>query len=382
MFCFVCKFNVFKNLIANFAGSNITEITMKTNSTIAIMLATATLAIMTAQPAAAQLNIDDNNVAAKTEAQFKEEIREIDKVETDYTNQARLRAERAMIRKERNYIEFSAALNGTVTAFNDPWLDTKGGDNTIASVATAHLLHNFKKGAFVIETVFDAKLGYNRMKIETNAETGEETGVWFKNQDEFSIQTSPAWQFSKNWSFGSNIKFRTQFANGYKARNAQEKENRISSIMAPGYLDVSVGLTYTCPNEKFPIKINMSPLALSSTFVESEWVRYYFDNKDEEGKQLWTGKAYGVPVSKTSLYEGGSSIQVDFDRTFGKNGIVRYRTSLYSFYGWISNLGHANNHEYVKVDPTVRWENTIDIKATKYLTTNFYFQLFYNKAQC
>ena len=354
---------------------------MKRNFTITAMLGAFALTVLTAQPAAAQFTIDETK-SSKAEAQFKDEIREVGKVETDYTNEARRRAERAIIRKERNYLEFSAALNGTVTAFNDPWLDTKGGDNSIAAVATAHLLHNFKKGDFVIETVFDAKLGYNRMKIETNAETGEETGVWFKNQDEFSIQTAPAWQFSKNWSAGSIIKFRTQFASGYKARNAQERENRVSSIMAPGYLDVSVGMTYTCPSEKVPIKVNLSPLALSSTFVESEWVRYYFDNKDEDGNQLFTGKAYGVPVTKTSLYEGGSSVQIDFDRTFGKNGVVRYRTTLYSFYGWISNLGHSGNKEYVKVDPTVRWENTIDIKATKFLTTNFYFQLFYNKAQC
>ena len=344
------------------------------------MLALASM-LCISTPAAAQLTIDDT-ATSKTEAQFRDEVKEVGKVETEYTNEARHRAERAIIRNERNYLEISTALNGTVTSFNDPWLDTKGGDNTIAAVATAHLLHNFKKGDFVLETVFDAKLGYNRMKIETNAATGEESGVWFKNQDEFSIQTSPAWQFSKNWSFGSILKFRTQFANGYKSRSAQEREDRLSSFMAPGYLDVSVGLTYTCPHDKFPIKINLSPLAMSSTFVESRWVRYYFDNKDDDGKQLWTGKAYGVPVNKTSLYEGGSSVQVDFDRSFGKNGIVRYRTTLYSFYGWISNLGHMHNTEYVKVDPTVRWENTIDIKATKFLTTNFYFQLFYNKAQC
>lgn len=34
-----------------------------------------------------------------------------------------------------------------------------------------------------------------------------------------------------------------------------------------------------------------------------------------------------------------------------------------------------------KSHPTVRWENTIDIKATKYLSTTFNFQLYYNRAQ-
>ena len=31
--------------------------------------------------------------------------------------------------------------------------------------------------------------------------------------------------------------------------------------------------------------------------------------------------------------------------------------------------------------PTIRWENTIDIKATKYISTQIYFQLYYNKAE-
>ena len=35
----------------------------------------------------------------------------------------------------------------------------------------------------------------------------------------------------------------------------------------------------------------------------------------------------------------------------------------------------------LQIHPTVRWENTIDIKATKYLTTTFNFQFYYNRAQ-
>ena len=35
----------------------------------------------------------------------------------------------------------------------------------------------------------------------------------------------------------------------------------------------------------------------------------------------------------------------------------------------------------LQIHPTVRWENTIDIKATKYLSTSLSFQLYYNRAQ-
>lgn len=98
-------------------------------------------------------------------------------------------------------------------------------------------------------------------------------------------------------------------------------------------------------------------------------------------------------------------MQIDFDRTFGRKGIFRYRTSVFSFYGWITDIGqrnkisdysdymHAldewNNTENAPISakpnlpihPTVRWTNTIDIKATKYLSTTLNFELYYNRAQ-
>lgn len=85
----------------------------------------------------------------------------------------------------------------------------------------------------------------------------------------------------------------------------------------------------------------------------------------------------------SARYEGGSSVQIDFDRTFGKTGVFRYRTTFYGFYGWINEITQQTDKsmEYEHLLPTVRWEHTIDIKATKYLSTQFYFQMYYNKAQ-
>ena len=204
------------------------------------------------------------------------------------------------------------------------------------------------------------------------------------------------------------LKFRTQFANGYKARTQQKEIHRKSTFMSPGYLDLSVGLTYNCPNKSFPIKINMSPVALSAVFVESKQIRenfvYDFSEKNREEDKRKYVEPYGVPSNKSSKYEGGSSIQIDFDRKFGKRDVLRYRTTFFSFYGWISNLGQKNKvsnfHDYIAaysqweadgkdqetkptlpIHPTIRWENTLDIKATKFLTTSIYFQLYYNRAQ-
>ncbi|WP_299219670.1 DUF3078 domain-containing protein [uncultured Alistipes sp.] len=343
--------------------------------------------------ASAQISVDKVDVP-QDQMKFEDRMRSVE-IGSDYFSPARYRAERAAIRKERNFLEFGGGLQGALTAYNDPWVDVSGGDNSIALVGSLFLHHTFTKNLFTVETKFDAKLAYNRMKVES--EEGEE-GIWFKNQDEFAVSIAPSFKMSKNWSYGAIFKFRSQFVNGYKSRTEQEEEHMKSKFMSPGYLDLSFGITYKSPSAKFPIQVNMSPVAMSATFVESDLIRR--DN----------GFSYGIEdPSKTSKYEGGSSIQIDFDRTFGKSGVLRYRTTLYSFFGWISDIGQKNRisdyseyldayekwqdandttvgHEItdkprLPIHPTVRWENTIDIKATKYLSTTLSFQLYYNRAQ-
>lgn len=344
-----------------------------------------------AMHAEAQFSVD--HVEARVDdVSFRDTLKTKESVDAEYFNLARYKAERAAIRKERNNLEISAGVQGALTSYNDPWIKTSGGDNAIALTAVFDLKHTFKKNKFSIDTRAIAKFGYNRMKVENKAENTSES-IWFKNQDEFEISTAPKFNMSKNWSYGTIAKFRSQFVNGYKSRTEQKKEHRKSSFMTPGYLDVSLGVTYTYPKPKWPIVVNLSPIALNATFAENDLIRR--DN----------GYAYGIEdPDKTAKYEGGSSIQVDFDRKFGKTEFLRYRTMIYAFYGWISDIGQSNKigdyHRYLDaydtwekgdknikekprlpVHPIVRWTNTIDIKATKYLTTQINFELYYNRAQ-
>ena len=260
------------------------------------------------------------------------------------------------------------------------------------------------------EQLYDAD--GNPMVDDSGNKIMDSEGVWFKNQDEFVVSVAPSFKMSENWSYGSILNFRSQFVNGYKSRTEQKKEHLKSKFMTPGYLDISLGITYKSPKPKFPIVINLSPIALNATFAENDWIRrrQVEERVDSEGKKTETeikpAYNYGIEdPDKTSKYEGGSSIQIDFDRTFGKTGFLRYRTTLYSFYGWITDIGQKNKisdytefrHAYEEWDktankdikdkprlpihPIARWENTLDIKATKYLSTTLSFQLYYNRAQ-
>lgn len=322
-------------------------------------------AVMLSPAAMAQISIED--MAPETPKKEFENDLKTQKVETDYFSEAKYRADRMAIRKERNTLDFSANLHGSLTAFSNTW--QAAGDNTITLLANINFLHTFKKNKFTITNTASAKFGYNNMKIDLN---GKQQGVWFKNVDEIAISTAPQWAMVKNWTYGANIKFRTQFARGFEARGDQQNNKApVSNFMTPGYLDASLGFTYVLPSQKFPLKVNISPIAMSATYRHD----------------LTTTKDYGVTKGR-SKYEGGLSLQLDFDRTWGKNGWLRYRTTAYSFYGWLTDLSSMLKFEatealpeYVHVVPTVRWENTIDIKATKYFSTQIYVQLYYNKAE-
>ena len=318
-----------------------------------------------------------------------------DEQKPEFSSEAQRKAERKAILKERNTIEFSAALNGSLSHFNNSWQTVNGTTNTITAVTNILFTHQFKKGKFVLDNKVTGKLGYTYNFFDKGAGTNTAT----KSQDEWFISSSPAYTMSKSWNVGGTLSLRSQFANGTKANDLPS-----SQIFAPAYLIASVGFTYVCPKEKFPIKINLAPLSLNATFVTSEAVRRYYyaaaGFTDANGNAVaWDDRnslsldsknkpyAFGLTLENgRARYEGGSSVQFDFDRTFGKKGVFRYRTTLYSFYGWINEAAQQMESkrtgvEYEHIAPTVRWENTIDIKAPKYFSTQFYFQLYYNKAQ-
>ena len=324
---------------------------------------TTVIALFVASAAMAQVSIDE--VATSPEQKSIETDMKSQAVDANYVSEAAERAERLAIRKERNTVDFTANLHGSLTAFSESW--QAAGDNTITILANLNFLHTYKKGRFSLTNTASAKFGYNNMKMELE---GKQKGVWFKNVDEVAISTSPQWALVKDWSYGANVKFRTQLAPGYGARGDKQIGNpRASNFMTPGYLDASLGFTYILPSEKFPLKVNLAPIAMSATYRDD----------------IRTSNNYGVDEPNRSKYEGGLSVQLDFDKTWGKNGWLRYRTTAYSFYGWITDLSKWSKAEdraaYEHVVPTLRWENTIDIKATKYISTQIYVQLYYNKAE-
>lgn len=251
----------------------------------------------------------------------------------EYVNEAMRRDIRRKKRKERNYLEFTARFQLDQVAFGN-WAG--GGDNNLNTTMWVDFKHRFKLDRFQFETTVNAKYGLNYVEQEK-----------FKNNDEFKINLKTSWSIHKNWSYSANGNLRSQFTTGYKNRDEQRKNNRQSDFMSPGYLNLSAGITF----KKGPLTILGSPISGSARFVLDK----------EMSDKGW----HGVDKGKRVKWQAGPSIKVNFDKWFFKN-VVRVRSEVYSF----SNM-HMN--------PNFRWETTINVKATKFLETTLYAQMFYDE---
>ena len=119
-----------------------------------IALALAAMALST--PAFAQFTIEESAPKGGDNIKFEQKMVNID-ASTNYYSAAKARAERARIRKERNSLEITGSLQGSMTSYNDAWTDSRGGDNTVTILANIGLKHTFTKERFVINTQFSAK---------------------------------------------------------------------------------------------------------------------------------------------------------------------------------------------------------------------------------
>lgn len=256
-------------------------------------------------------------------------------ITNDYFDRAAWRNERRLKRRERNTLEFKANLQTSILQFEN-W--QASGNNTFSALATAYAHHVFKYKRFTSDFTLDARYGINYIdKIN------------FKNVDLFQIKEVMSLPMSDMWSYSATFNFRTQFADGFKSRT---DHTLISTIMAPGYFDVALGCTFAPANA--PYKITLSPLSGNMiTMLDQRLV--------DQG-------LYGVPAGERVLNKIGPSVNGSFDNYFFKKKL-RYRSSLYLF----------TSYEKPIEAPTCRWENTVDLTVSKYISVTLYGLVYYLK---
>ena len=353
--------------------------------------------------ACAQFTVESENKEAKQKVEFKPiQIKNNMNVETDYYSEAREKAERKRIRQERNAFSLSMSLQGTMASYNDAW----GGDNSTAVQATIGFNHTYAKDKFNINTQGEARMGYNRVRVDVkDEESGEVTrkGIWFKNVDQFWLQTRPGRKINDHWSYTATGRIESQLAKVYKSRTAQEDTDVTKAFLAHADVSLSLGFTYKSNSKKWPITLTLDALSTNGTLVYNDDLKKIYEDKNATSY-------FGVDIDKHATFSGGSQIQFDLNsRKWGKKGWLSYRTQVIAYYGWITNVmnnSKINDYEryldeleaweaagsnkdtkpasvprHVRLHPTVGWKNWINLKLSNYISTSFYHELQYNKAQ-
>jgi hypothetical protein len=84
-----------------------------------------------------------------------------------------------------------------------------------------------------------------------------------KTQDVINVSTNYGRKFLKSWYLSLGVGLQSQFVPGYEDGNNPEAK-KISNFMAPGYVNVGMGLTYR-PNDN--LTVTLRPTNARWTFV-------------------------------------------------------------------------------------------------------------------
>lgn len=248
----------------------------------------------------------------------------------DYYNHAARIAERNRVRKERNTFELEGSFQTSALGFEN-W--TAGGDDTFSGLMTLFVHHRYNHSKFTHDLTVNARYGMNYIDKTP-----------FKNVDEVKLSEVMSWDIRNSWSYSATINFRTQLTDGFESRTS---EKLISTLLSPGFLDVSVGFTYA--PKSAPYKITLSPISGNIVSMIDE--------------RLIDQGLNGVTAGERFFIGVGPSINASFDKRF-LGDKIRYRSTLYGF----TNLTSP---------PTARWDNWLDFNISKYLSVKLYGVIYY-----
>jgi len=159
-----------------------------------------------------------------------------------------------------------------------------------------------------------------------------------KTDDKIDFASKYGRKATEKLYYSALFRFNTQFTKGYKYPNDSVP---ISNFMAPGIMNLSIGIDYK-PSEN--LSIYLGPLSGKVTFVLD-------DSLSAQG-------AFGVEPGEKIRYEFGGTFKSMYTKEILKNVTLSTKLELFSNY--------IKNPE--KID--ISWEVLINMKINEYLSAN------------
>lgn len=213
-----------------------------------------------------------------------------------------------------------------------------GGQNSISLGSLFSYTANYKKGINSWKNSIEAAYGLMRQ--------GEE--ITFRKTDDYmTLRSQYGRRLSNSFKLTSIYEFRTQFTKGYSYTELG-REDLISDFMAPGFMQLSLGLSYS--KQDF-YSITVSPFTGKFTFVLND--------------SLAATGAYGVRPGQKIRLEGGPSIRGTIQKDVFENIKLRSNINLFSNYTKVQNID-------------LNWEIFLIMRVNKYITSNISTHMIYD----
>lgn len=237
------------------------------------------------------------------------------------------------------------SLNITQSSFTN-W--AAGGRNNISGLGFINAQANYSK---------------DKIKWANQLSTGLGGVQYFdedlqKTDDVIDLQSTFSYGLKDPWFLSILGGFRTQFIDGF----ANPTDSiRSSTFMAPGYLNLSIGIEYI-PNDN--LKIMASPLSGKFTFVQDQLLA----NRGAFGVAPGVFDANGVLLTPGENFraELGSYLRIMYNKELMENISLTSRLELFSNY--------TNNPQNIDVNG----ELILDFKVNKWFSASLQMNLIYD----
>ncbi|MFP3595778.1 DUF3078 domain-containing protein [Chryseobacterium sp. SIMBA_029] len=217
-----------------------------------------------------------------------------------------------------------------------------GGANNVGWIAGVNYNITYEKGNDLLENIIALDYGQNDTKG---------LGVR-KTQDVINISTNYGRKVSKSWYLSLGAGLQSQFSAGYEDGNNPEAK-KISNFMAPGYLNVGMGITYR-PNDN--LTVTLRPTNARWTFVLD--------------KELQLAGNYG-------LKEDGDSSLLQF----GFLGTALYKVKIMENVNLTSTASIFSNYLDHPDRLVLAYGAVLNFKVNKYISSNITVDLLYDHNQ-
>lgn len=249
--------------------------------------------------------------------------------------EAHSEAELAYLRKkrrnEKNFFETKNGLYLTQYSYNN-WAE--GGSNSVTGKASSQTKHIYKNKKMTVDSYFNAIYGLNYQGSNRQ-----------KTDDNFELNSNISYVIWGRWSYTFGLNVKSQFTKTYN----KDHTDYLSTFFAPGTVKPYAGFLFTLSPKR---TIMISPLAANMLFV--------LDDK------LSKAGSFGITPGKKFQADVGIYLNIQWEENITKNGLLKYRTNLQSFYDY-------------KGVPNLSWENWIDYNVFKFFSLNLYVKAIYDK---